>query len=140
MMIFDRTGGVSTAQPLIKPDTEQFLTFDWHSIALNHQETNLLFVGQHELAFINVENLIPPVENSIREETNLISSLISGITLVPLFDTCNVNRPVVQWNPIDSNQYAVAIDRLVRFYTVDHACIQETHTIIDSQHQVSDRN
>ncbi|CAF0973701.1 unnamed protein product [Rotaria sordida] len=133
--MYDRNNGTSSNHCRIFDIGKNLSNFDCHSIALNAQETRLLLVGNHELAFINFETMIPQIDNGIGSDTNVFISSSSDIKFVPLFDMNNVNRPIVEWNYWDTNQYAVAIDRLVRLYTVDHAHINETNAIIDTQHQ-----
>lgn len=118
-------------------DKEIFVNIDWHTIALNSKETHIFLVSHHELALIPVEKLRVTPGSTPREEANLVTTSISDIKLLPLFDTSNVNKPIVQWNPFDEHQYAVAIDRLVRFYNVDNGKPYDTSVYIDSQHQVS---
>ena len=118
---------------------KNLLNFDCHSLALNQPETRLLLVGNHDLAYINFETIASQIDNTTNDDSNTFAPSLSDIKLVPLFDKCNVNRPIVEWNHSDPNQYAVAIDRLVRIYAIDHGRIAETNAIIDSQHQVSER-
>jgi hypothetical protein len=136
MMMYERNIGPSLNHTIAIRNVERLVNFDCHSMALNESEAQLLLVGQHELAFVNFENIMKSVENSINDGINVSVPSPSHIRVEPLFDTCNINRPVVQWNHSDTNQCAVAIDRLVRFYTVGVTRIQNTDTIIDSQHQV----
>ena len=110
---------------------------DYNSLVLNDEETHLLLVGNHELSFINLENMATSLENTIVDGISVVLPRISEIYHQQLFDACNVNRPVVQWNPLASNQYVVGINRVARIYAVDHGRVQETNAIIDSQHQVS---
>ncbi len=140
MMIYERNNSISSNHSLTFDTGKSLLNFDCHSIALNNQETRLLLVGNHELAFINFETITSQIDNTINDDSNILMPSLSDIKLLPLFDTCNINRPIVEWNHSDPNQYAVAIDRLVRLYTVDHTRINETNAIIDSQHQVSKKN
>jgi hypothetical protein len=133
--MYERNNGTSSSHSLTFTSGENLSNFDCHSIALNDQETHLLLVGNHELAFINFETLNIPTENTI-VDNNMIPPSLSDIKCTPLFDTCNSNRAIVQWNHIDTHQYAVAIDRLVRLYAIDHGRIHETNSFIDSQHQV----
>ncbi len=134
MMIYERNNATSSNHCLTLDTGQSLLNFDCHSIALNNQETRLLLVGNHELAFINFETISSQIDN---DDSNVLIPSLSDIKLVQLFDTCNINRPIVEWNHSDTNKYAVAIDRLVRLYTVEHARIHETNAIIDSQHQVN---
>ena len=110
--------------------------FDCHSIALNENENYLLLVGNHELQFINFETFITSMGNTLGEDNSIIVPCSSEIETIPLFDVCNVHRPIVQWNPLNSSQYALAIDRMVRFYSVDQSQVQEINPVIDTQHQV----
>ncbi len=139
-MLYERNNGTSSNSSLIFDTGKTLLNFDCHSIALNDPETHLLLVSNHELAFINFESITSQIDNTIGDDSNVFMPSLSDIKSVPLFDTCNINRPIVEWNHSDTNQYAVAIDRLVRLYTVDHSRINETNAIIDSQHQVSNNN
>lgn len=139
MMIYERNNGTSSNHSLTFDTGKSLLNFDCHSIALNNHETRLLLVGNHELAFINFEPITSYIDNAINGDSNVLMPYLSDIKTIPLFDTCNTNRPIVEWNPSDANQYAVAIDRLVRLYTVDHSRINETNVVIDSQHQVSEK-
>ena len=136
-MIYERNSSASTNHCHVFNTGGALLGFDCHSIALNDQESRLLLVGSHGLAFINLESIYSQGDNSIAEDPTVSMSSLPDVKNVPLFDTCNINRPVVEWNHYDANQYAVAIDRLVRLYTVDQSRITETNTYIDSQHQVS---
>jgi len=138
-MIYERKNGISSNHSLTFDSGKNLLNFDCHSIALNNQETRLLLVGNHELGFINFETIASNIDNTINDDSNVFMPSLSDIKTIPLFDTCNTNRPIVEWNHSDANQYAVAIDRLVRVYTVDHSRINETNIIIDSQHQVSEK-
>jgi hypothetical protein len=138
-MIYGRNNGTSSNHSLTFDSGKNLLNFDCHSIAFNNQETRLLLVGNHELAFINFETITSHIDNAINDDSNILMPSLFDIKTVPLFDTCNINRPIVEWNPSDANQYAVAIDRLVRLYNVDHSRINETNVIIDSQHQVSEK-
>ncbi|CAF0842900.1 unnamed protein product [Rotaria sp. Silwood1] len=133
--MYNRNNDTSSNHCRIFDTGKSLLNFDCHAIALNDQETRLLLVGNHELAFINFETIISQIDNGIGGDTNVFIPSLADIKCVPLFDMCNVNRPIVEWNHLDPNQYAVAIDRLVRLYTVDHTHINETNAIIDSQHQ-----
>ena len=129
--MYERNSLPSPTHCLPLTSSQNFSNFDCHSLALNAKESHLLLVGGHGLVLINLENIAPPLENSMRDEANL-----SDVQFVQLFDSCNVNRPVVQWNHSEPNQCAVAIDRLVRLYKIGHDGLQETEAIIDSQHQV----
>ncbi|CAF1005885.1 unnamed protein product [Adineta steineri] len=135
MMIYERNSSATTNHPLTFDTGKNLLNFDCHSIAFNDQETRLLLVGNHDLAFINFETTTSQIDHIIGEDGNTFIPSLSDIKLVSLFDTCNINRPIVEWNHCDTNQYAVAIDRIVRVYTVDHSRINETNMVIDSHHQ-----
>jgi hypothetical protein len=137
MMMFERNNGTSSNHSLIFDIGKTLSNTDCHSIALNDQETRLLLVGNHELAFINFETIASQIDSTIGDDGNILMPSLSDIKFSSLFDTCNINRPVVEWNHADANQFAVAIDRVVRLYTADHARINETNVVIDSQHQVS---
>jgi hypothetical protein len=136
MILYGRNNGLSSNLSFTFDFGKNFSNFDCHSIALNENENYLLLVSNHELGFINFETFIPSITNTIGDENSIIIPCSSDIESVPLFDICNVNRPIVQWNYQDTNQYALAVDRLVRFYNVDQGRIQETNSIIDTQHQV----
>ena len=138
MTMYDRTHGLpSNVSFTFDFGRHLHSHFDCRSIALNDQENCLLLVGNHELKFIHFDTLISSMVNPIGgDEPSLIIPCASDLQSVPLFDLYNINRPVVQWNHHDANQYAVAVDRLVRFYTVDQSQLQETTTTIDTQHQV----
>lgn len=139
MMLNERNNNTAS-NPFLTIDTgKNLLNFDCHSIALNQPETRLLLVGNHDLAYVNFETIASQIDSTINDDSNAFAPSLSDIKLLPLFDKCNVNRPIVEWNHLDPNQYAVAIDRLVRMYTVDHGRIAETNAMIDSQHQVSER-
>ncbi|CAF0790898.1 unnamed protein product [Adineta steineri] len=135
MMIYERNSSATTNHSLTFDTGKNLLNFDCHSIAFNDQETRLLLVGNHDLAFINFETTTSQIDHIIGEDGNTFIPSLSDIKLVSLFDTCNINRPIVEWNHCDTNQYAVAIDRIVRVYTVDHSRINETNMVIDSHHQ-----
>jgi hypothetical protein len=139
MMLYEGNNGTSSNHFLTFDNGKSLLNFDCHSIALNAQETRVLLVGSHELALVNFETITSQIDNTTGDDSNVLMPSLSDIKLPPLFDTCNINRPIVEWNQSDSNQYAVAIDRLVRLYTIDHARINEASAIIDSQHQVSEK-
>lgn len=135
--MYERNISASSNHSLTFNTGKSLLNFDCHSIALNNQETRLLLVGNHELALVNFETINSQIENTINDDPNVFMPSLSDIKILQLFDPCNINRPIVEWNHSDPNQYAVAIDRLVRVYNVDHSRITDTHTFIDSQHQVS---
>ena len=124
MMVYERNTGPSSTHCLAFDTDKSLVNFDCHSIALNNQGTRLLLVGNHELAFINFEKITSQIDNTNNDDTNSLLPCLSDIKLLPLFDQCNINRPIVEWNHSDPNQYAVAIDRFVRLYTVDHGRIQ----------------
>ncbi|CAF0841071.1 unnamed protein product [Adineta ricciae] len=135
MMLYERNSTIATNQCHTFDTGKTLLNFDCHSLALNDQETRLLLVSSHSLAFINLETISLPYDHSAHNDTNVFTTSLSDITFSSLFDECNINRPIVEWNHSEPNQYAVAIDRLVRIYAVDHARIDETNTFIDSHHQ-----
>ncbi|CAF4554947.1 unnamed protein product, partial [Rotaria magnacalcarata] len=80
---------------------------------LNGNEKYLLLVGNHELKLINFERFFTSIVNTIGDDNSGTTPSSSDIESVPLFDICNINRPIVQWNHQNSNQYALAVDRLV---------------------------
>ncbi|CAF3364479.1 unnamed protein product [Rotaria socialis] len=133
--MYDRNSVTSSNNCRIFDTGKNLLNFDCHSIVLNDPETHLLLVGNHELAFINFETLISQLDDLAGINTNGSLPSLFDVKLVSLFDSYNVNRPIVEWNCCEPNQYAVAIDRLVRFYTVDQANINESIAVIDSQHK-----
>jgi hypothetical protein len=135
-MLDERNNGLSTNLSFTLDFDEKLFNFDCHSIAFNEQENYLLLVGNYELKLINFETFITSISNTIPEDNSIITSCASDVQSVPLLDICNVNRPVAQWNHHVTNQYALAVDRLVRFYTVDQGRVHETNSIIDTQHQV----
>ena len=139
MILYERNNGLSSNLSFTFDFGKNFSYFDCHSIALNSNENYLLLVNNHELGFINFETFAASISNTIGDENSIIIPCSTNIQSVPLFDVCNVNRPIVQWNYQDPNHYALAIDRLVRFYNVDHGRIQETNSIIDTQHQVGQK-
>ncbi len=136
-MMYEQNNGTSSNHSLMFDTRKSLLNADYHSIALNNQEARLLLIGNHEIAFINFETIASQTDNTNGDNGNVVMASLSDIKPAPLFDTCNTNRPVVEWSHSDPNQYAVAIDRVVRLYAVDHARITETNALIDSQHQVS---
>ena len=119
MFLNEPSNGASSDHLLTFDTTKSLLNFDCHSLVLNNQETRLLLVGNYELAYINFETIASEIDNAINDESNTLVPPLLDIKRFPLFDTCNINRPIVEWNPSDPNQYALAIDRLVRFYNVD---------------------
>ncbi|CAF2180370.1 unnamed protein product [Rotaria magnacalcarata] len=133
--MYDRNSVTSSNNCRIFDTGKSLLNFDFHSIVLNDQETHLLLVGNHELAFINFEALTSQLDDLANVNTNASLPSLFDVKLVSLFDSYNVNRPIVEWNRCEPNQYAVAIDRLVRFYTVDQTNINESIAVIDSQHK-----
>lgn len=139
MMLYERNNATSSNHSLTFNTGKSILGFDCHSIALNNQESRLLLVGNHELVFINFETITSQIDSTVNDDSNTLIPSLSDIKLLPLFDTFNTNRPIVEWHHSDPNQYAVAIDRLVRIYNVDHGRINETNSIIDSQHQVNNK-
>lgn len=138
-MLYERNINTPSNHFLTFDTGKNLSNFDCHSIALNQPEKHLLLVGNHDLAYINFETIASQIDSTINDDASSFALSLSDLKILPLFDKCNVNRPVVEWNHFDSNQYAVAIDRLVRMYAVDHGRIVETNAIIDSQHQVSKR-
>ena len=137
MMLYERSNGASSNHSLTFDTGKNLLDFDCHSLAINNQETRLLLVGHHELAFINFETVTSQIDNTINDDSNALVLSLPNTKPMELFDPCNINRPIVEWNHADANKYAVAIDRHVRTYIVDHTRIMENATI-DSQHQVSE--
>ncbi len=140
MMLYERNNRPSSNLSVTFDFQKSSSNFDCHSIALNENENYLLLVGNHELQFINFETFIPSMGNTIGEDNSIIIPCPSAIETIRLFDVCNIHRPIVQWNQLDSNQYALAVDRLVRFYHVDQGRVQEINSIIDTQHQVEKKN
>ena len=138
-MMYERNSVPSSTHCLPLTSSQNFSNFDCHSIALNDKETHLLLVGAHGLVMVNLEKRASLSENNPRDETNFLVPNLSDIQFLQLFDSCNVNRPIVQWNHSEPIQCAVAIDRLVRLYKVGHGGLQETDAIIDSRHQVKRR-
>jgi hypothetical protein len=138
-MLYERNNGTSSNHSLTFDTGKILLGYDFHSIAVNNQESRVLLVGSQKLAFINFETITSQIDSTISEDSNTPIPSLTDIKLLPLFDTYNTNRPIVEWHHSDPNQYAVAIDRIVRIYNVDHGRINETHSIIDSQHQVSEK-
>ncbi len=136
MMLYEQNNGLSSNLSFTFDFGKIFSNFDCHSIALHENENYLLLIGNHEIRFINFETFIPSIANTISDNNSIIIPCSSDIETVPLFDICNVNRPIVQWNHQYADQYALAVDRLVRFYNVDHGRIQEANSIVDTQHQV----
>ncbi|UJR30523.1 hypothetical protein I4U23_018052 [Adineta vaga] len=134
-MLYERNTGLSSNLSFTFDFGDSLPISECHTIELNDTEDYLLFVGNHELQFINFELSLTSIENAITDENSIPIPCSSEITLVPLFDYHNVYRPIVRWNPQNSRQYALAIDRLVRFYDVDHGRIEETNSIVDTQHQ-----
>ncbi|CAF0912797.1 unnamed protein product [Rotaria sp. Silwood1] len=135
MILYEQNNGLSSNLSFTFDFGKSLTNLDCHSIALNDNEKYLLLIGNHELQFINFETFITSIVNTIGDDNSIIISSSSDIESVPLFDICNINRPIVQWNHQDTNQYALAVDRLVRFYNVDHGRIQGINTIIDTHHQ-----
>ncbi|CAF3117147.1 unnamed protein product [Rotaria sp. Silwood2] len=135
MILYERNNGLSSNLSFTFDFGKNLSNLDCHSIALNDNENYLLLVGNHELQFINFETFITSIVNTIGDDNSIIIPSSTDIESVPLFDICNINRPIVQWNHQGINQYALAIDRLVRFYNVDHGRIHEINTIIDTHHQ-----
>ncbi len=136
MMLYERNNGLSSNLSFTFDFGKKFSNFDCHSIALNENENYLLLIGNHQIQFINFEKFVTSISNTIADDNSIIIPCSSDVESVPLFDICNVNRPIVQWNCQDPNQYSLAVDRLVRFYNVDQGRIQEINSIIDTQHQV----
>ena len=113
---------------------KQLDNLECRAMALNNEENHLLLVGNHQLKLIRFETF-----NIKADDASMVIPYSSHLQSLPFVDVCNVHRPVVQWNHGDQNhQYAVAVDRLVRFYTVDGGRIYETSSIIDTHHQVSE--
>ncbi|CAF3733244.1 unnamed protein product [Rotaria sordida] len=135
MILYERNNGLSANLSFTFDFGKNLSNLDCHSIALNDDEKYLLLIGNHELQFINFETFITSIVNTVGDDNSIIIPSSTDIETVPLFDICNINRPIVQWNHQDTNQYAVALDRLVRFYNVNHGRIQEINTIIDTHHQ-----
>ena len=113
---------------------------DWHSIAVNDQQTSLLLIGSHALGLINLENIYSHTDKTIDSGTVLIPLSYDINKLMQLFGgECNTSRPIAVWNHSNPSQYAVAINRLVRFYTIEQSRVIKTNGIIDSQHQVMEK-
>ena len=138
MMSYDRTHGLpSNVSFTFDFGRQLHSNLDCHSIALNAEEDSLLLVGNHELKLIHFDTLVSSMVNPIdSDEPSLIIPCAANIHSVPLFDLCNINRPIVQWNHHSPSQYAVAVDRLVRIYSIGQGQINELDTVIDTQHQV----
>ncbi|CAM2705150.1 unnamed protein product [Rotaria socialis] len=135
MILYEQNNGLSSNLSFTFDFGKNLSNLDCHSIALNGDEKYLLLVGNHELKLINFERFFASTVNTTSDDNSSTTPSSSYIESVPLFDICNINRPIVQWNRQNPNQYALAVDRLVRFYNVDHGRIQETSTIIDTHHQ-----
>ena len=135
-MLYERNNGLPSNLSFTFDFGKDLSNLDCHSIAFNDNENYLLLVNNHELQFINFETFPTSISNAVGDDNSILIPCSSIIESVPLFDICNVNRPIVQWNHHDTNQYALAIDRLVRFYDVDNGRIHETTSIIDTHHQV----
>lgn len=135
-MTHDKNSSIPLNNCRIFDTAKSLLNFECHSIALNGPETHLLLVGNHELACVNFEAISSQIDNAIGIEKDSRQPSLFDIKTVPLFDSYNINRPIVEWNNYDTKQYAVAIDRLVRFYNIDHTHVNDTVTVIDSQHKV----
>lgn len=136
-MMYNRNSGTSSNHCRIFNTGKKLSNFDCHSIVLNEPETRLLLVGNHDIALINFESIYSNYDHAAHNDSNILLPTLNDIEKVTLFDSCNINRPIAEWNHSDPNQFAVAIDRVVRLYGFDHGKILETNTIIDSQHQVS---
>jgi hypothetical protein len=135
-MVYERNYGLTSTLPLTFDFRHALNNFDCHSMALNEQENYLLLVGNHQLKFIHFDMLLSSMSNKIMDDPSMIIVDQSHVQSVPLVDLSNIHRPIVQWNHHDMSQYALAVDRLVRVYAVEHGQIRETSTIIDTQHQV----
>ncbi|CAF4333563.1 unnamed protein product, partial [Adineta steineri] len=134
-MLYEQNNGLSSDVSVTFDFGKNLSNFDCHSIEFNENQNYVLLIGNHELQFINFESSFQSNINTIADDNSILIPCSSEIVSLPLFDICNVNRPIVQWNYQDSNQYALAVDRLVRFYNIDHGRIHETSSIIDTQHQ-----
>ncbi|CAF1084177.1 unnamed protein product [Adineta steineri] len=134
-MLCEQNNGLSSDVSVTFDFGKNLSNFDCHSIEFNENQNYVLLIGNHELQFINFESSFQSNINTIADDNSILIPCSSEIVSLPLFDICNVNRPIVQWNYQDSNQYALAVDRLVRFYNIDHGRIHETSSIIDTQHQ-----
>ena len=117
---------------------KKYSNFDCHSFALSENENYLLLLGNHQLQLINFETFTTSLANLIHQDHSIIIPCSSDIHTIPLFDICNIHRPLVQWNQQEPKEYALAIDRLVRFYRIDHGRIEEINSL-DSQHQVGQK-
>ncbi|CAF0892865.1 unnamed protein product [Adineta ricciae] len=135
MIIYERNAGLASNLSFTFDFGNTFPSSDCHTIELNQTEDYLLLLGNHELQFINFDLFLTPPVNTITDENSIIIPCASETTFVPLFDHHNINRPIVRWNSQNSKQFALAIDRLVRFYSIDYGRIQETNSIVDTQHQ-----
>ena len=143
--MYQQNNGISSNHCRVFDISDNVATYDWHSMALHPKGTHLLLIGSHELAWINLDTVHTSADHQASHGTGARPK-ISDFEVLPLFDTCNTNRPVVQWNPLRTDQYAVAIDRLVHLYTRECRPIEKhseimvhehrTSAIIDSQHQV----
>ena len=136
MILYERNHGMTSNISFVFDFGNELCNIDARSIVLNEKETHLIIVGNHELKLIHFERPIHAMANTIGDDQSMVIPYCSQIQSVPLFDLCNVNRPIVQWNQHDGNQYALAIDRLLRFYTIDYGRVHEMTSIIDTQHQV----
>ena len=143
--MYQQNNGISSNHCRVFDASDNVGTDDWHSMVLHPKGTHLLLVGNRELAWINLDTVRASGDHQTGNGMG-VRPKIADFEVLPLFDTCNTNRPVVQWNPLRTDQYAVAIDRLVHLYTRDCKPIEKhseitvpehrTTAIIDSQHQV----
>ena len=138
MMLYEQNHRSSSNVSFTFDFGKKLSNFDCHSLALSENENHLLLVSNHQLQLIHFETFIASIANLIHEENSLVLPCSSDIQTIPLSDICNVHRPIVQWNQLDSKEYALAIDRFVRFYRLDHGRIEETKSL-DSQHQVGEK-
>lgn len=139
MMVYDKTNDLPTNLSFTFDFGSDLSSTDCYSLALNDNETNLLLIGNQQINFINLETFQTSIINAIQDDNSILASCSAEIETIRLLDVCKVNQPVVQWNCQDMNQCAIAVDRLVRFYQIDQSRIQEESSIIETQHQVAEK-
>ncbi|CAF0854136.1 unnamed protein product [Didymodactylos carnosus] len=103
--------------------TECMKNADIFSFTMDESQTKFIFVGNHCFILMNFEL------------SDCLST--SNIHRSPLFDPCNVNKPVIEWNrkKDHTTEFCVAIDRTVSCYTLDQSRITSTSTILYTDHQ-----
>lgn len=136
MIILDRNYGCSSNVVFNFDFGRQVFDIDAQAFALNEDETRLILVGNHQLELIHFDPSLASSVNGINDDQSIRIPYQTNLQTIPLFDFCNVNRPIVQWNHHDGRQFALAIDRFVRFYSIDDKRVNETATTIDTQHKV----